>query len=223
MAYAGRRSYDRSMTTFQGIPAAAFGFYAALDQNNNRQWWDANKDSYQEFVREPLELLLAELGPRFGPGKIFRPYRDMRFSSGASPYKTAQGAVASIQEGVGYYLHVGVDGLRVGGGCHSHSPAQLLRYRNSVDSPATGRALGQAVDGVVAAGFTLDGGKLKTVPRGFAPEHPRAGLLKHQWLSAHRSVGRPEWVSTPAAAENISALWDGLRPLVEWLGRHAAP
>lgn len=211
------------MTTFQGIPAAAFGFYVALEQNNNRQWWDANKDSYREFVREPLELLLAELGPRFGPGKIFRPYRDMRFSPGSSLYKTAQGAFASTQEGVGYYLHLDADGLRVGGGCHSHSPAQLLRYRNSVDASGTGRALEQAVDGVLAAGFTLDGRKLKTVPRGFSPDHPRAGLLQHKWLAANLAIGRPEWASTPGAAGNISDLWDGLRPLVDWIGRHAAP
>lgn len=211
------------MTTFQGIPAAAFGFYAALEQNNNRQWWDANKNSYQEFVREPLELLLAELGPRFGPGKIFRPYRDMRFLPDGLPYKTVQGAFASSQEGVGYYVHLGAEGLTVGGGCHSHSPAQLLRYRNSVDASGTGRALELAVDGVVAAGFTLDGGKLKTVPRGFARDHPRAELLKHKWLAASLPLGRPEWVSTPATAGNISDLWDELRPLVAWLGRHAAP
>lgn len=211
------------MTTFQGIPAAAFGFYAALELNNNRQWWEANKDSYREFVREPLELLLAELEPRFGPGKIFRPYRDMRFSPDGMPYKTAQGAFASTQDSVGHYLHIGADGLAVGGGCHSDAPAQLARYRNSVDASGTGEALRQITGGLAAAGFSLGGGKLKTVPRGFARDHPRAGLLKHKWLSADFSLGRPEWVSTPAAAGHVSDLWDQLRPLVDWVSRHAAP
>jgi uncharacterized protein (TIGR02453 family) len=129
------------MTTFQGIPAGAFGFYQELQENNTREWWQENKDRYQMLVREPFLALLAELEPRFGPGKIFRPNRDIRFSQDKSPYKTAQGAFASVQEGVGFYLQVSADGLLVGGGYHSHTPAQLARYRNSVDASGTGESL----------------------------------------------------------------------------------
>ena len=101
------------MTTFQGIPAGAFGFYEELQDNNNRQWWQEHKAGYQSLVKEPLASLLAELEPRYGPAKFFRPNRDIRFSEDKSPYKTAQGAVASVQEGVGYYLQISADGLRM--------------------------------------------------------------------------------------------------------------
>ena len=103
------------MTTFQGIPAGAFGFYEELQDNNNREWWQEHKAGYQSLVKEPLASLLAELEPRYGPAKLFRPNRDIRFSEDKSPYKTAQGAVASVQEGVGYYLQISADGLLVGG------------------------------------------------------------------------------------------------------------
>jgi uncharacterized protein (TIGR02453 family) len=211
------------MTTFQGIPAGAFEFYKELQDNNNREWWLEHKDSYEALVREPFTLLLAELEPRFGPGKIFRPNRDIRFSQDKSPYKTAQGAFASIQEGVGYYLQISAEGLLVGGGYHSHTPAQLARYRNSVDASGTGESLRHVVEAVGAAGFMVEGEKLKTVPRGYPQDHPRAELLKHKSLSAATDLGQPAWLATPAAAQEIAALWDELRPLVDWVGRHAAP
>ena len=211
------------MTTFQGISAAAFGFYQELQDNNNREWWLENKDRYQAMVREPFIALLAELEPRFGPGKIFRPNRDIRFSQDKSPYKTAQGAFASIQEGVGYYLQISAEGLLVGGGYHSHTPAQLARYRNSVDASGTGESLRHIVEAVGAAGFLVEGEKLKTVPRGYPQDHPRAELLKHKSLSAATDLGQPDWLATPAAVQEIAALWDELRPLVDWVGRHAAP
>jgi uncharacterized protein (TIGR02453 family) len=211
------------MTSFQGIPAGAFGFYEELQHHNNREWWQEHKDSYLSLVKEPLSSLLAGLEPRFGPAKLFRPNRDIRFSEDKSPYKTAQGAVASVQEGVGYYLQVSADGLLVGGGYHSHTPAQLARYRNSVDASGTGESLRQIVDAVAAAGFAVEGEKLKTVPRGYPREHPRAELLKHKSLAASVHLGRPEWLATPGAVQEVGKLWEDLRPLVDWVSRHAAP
>lgn len=211
------------MMTFQGIPAGAFEFYAELEHHNNREWWLEHKEAYNTLVREPVTALLAELEPRFGPGKIFRPNRDIRFSQDKSPYKTAQGAFASAQEGVGYYLQISADGLLVGGGYHSHTPAQLARFRNSVDASGPGESLRHIVEAVTAAGFAVEGERLKTVPRGYARDHPRGELLKHKSLSAGKELGRPEWVGTPEAAGNIAELWGQLRPLVEWVGRHAAP
>lgn len=211
------------MSTFEGIPAAAFRFYEELEENNNREWWLEHKKTYDAEVREPLTALLAELEPEFGPAKIFRPNRDVRFSQDKSPYKTAQGAFAASKEGVGFYVQISADGLLIGGGYHSHTPAQLARFRAAVDSPASGEELRKIVDAVAAAGFAIEGEKLKTVPRGFDKDHPRAELLKHKSLSAGVEVGEPEWLATPAAREEIAARWETLRPLVEWVSEHAAP
>ncbi|MFJ4209533.1 DUF2461 domain-containing protein [Paenarthrobacter sp. NPDC089675] len=211
------------MSTFEGIPTAAFRFYEELEENNNREWWLEHKKTYDAEVREPLTALLAELEPEFGPAKIFRPNRDVRFSQDKSPYKTAQGAFATSKEGVGFYVQISADGLLIGGGYHSHTPAQLARFRAAVDAPASGEELQQIVDAVAASGFAIEGEKLKTVPRGFDKDHPRAELLKHKSLSAGVEVGEPDWLSTPAAREEIAARWETLRPLVEWVSEHAAP
>ena len=211
------------MNTFAGIPLEAFRFYAQLEDNNNRDWWLEHKATYDKSVKEPLTLLLSELEPEFGPAKLFRPNRDVRFSLDKSPYKTAQGAFAARQEGVGFYLQINADGLLIGGGYHSHTPAQLARFRAAVDASASGAALQEIVDAVAGAGFDIEGEKLKTVPRGFDKDHPRSELLKHKSLSAGVEVGQPDWVTTPVAKEQVAERWRQLRPLVEWVGRYAAP
>lgn len=211
------------MSTFTGIPATAIAFYAELEKNNNREWWLAHKDIYDASIKEPLSLLLAELEDDFGPAKVFRPNRDVRFSPDKSPYKTAQGAFAATKEGTGFYLQLSSGGLLIGGGCHAYSPEQVSRFRAAVDAPASGEALRQIVDAVAGAGYAIEGEKLKTVPRGFDKDHPRAELLKHKSLSAGVELGEPDWLSTPAARNEIAARWEQLRPLVDWMSEHAAP
>ena len=73
------------------------------------------------------------LEDEFGPARLFRPNRDIRFSHDKSPYKTHQGAFVGVATGVGYYVQVSGDGLAVGGGFRAHSPAETARYRAAVD------------------------------------------------------------------------------------------
>ncbi|MHA7222209.1 DUF2461 domain-containing protein [Arthrobacter sp. RHLT1-20] len=209
------------MTQFAGIPDAAFRFYSDLEHNNNRAWWLEHKEIYDAAVKVPLTLLLAELAPQFGEAKIFRPNRDIRFSLDKSPYKTAQGAFASVAEDTGFYVQLGADGLLLGGGHHTHTPAQLARFRSAVDAPSSGEVLQAIVQDVEALGFAVEGERLKAVPRGFDKDHPRAELLKHKSLAAGMHVGRPGWLSTPEAAGEVARRWEQLRPLVEWIGRYA--
>ena len=211
------------MTPFTGIPQAAFEFYAELEHNNNRDWWLDHKSTYDSAVKGPLTGLLEKLEPEFGEAKLFRPNRDIRFSLDKSPYKTAQGALAAVAEGTGFYVQLSADGLLIGGGYHTHTPAQLARFRSAVDAPSSGGVLQQIVEHVAALGFTVEGETLKTVPRGFAKDHPRAELLKHKSLAAGMLVGRPDWISTPDAAREVARRWEELRPLIEWIGRYAAP
>lgn len=211
------------MDTFTGIPAAALEFYAALEENNNKAWWLEHKEQYDAEVRLPLEALAGALEARFGTAKIFRPYRDVRFSPDKTPYKTAQGMFLSNHEGVGFYLQVSADGLLVGGGYHSFSPAQLARYRSAVDASASGLALAGILAGLSAAGFRIEGETLKTVPRGLAKDHPRAELLKHRTLSASIAPGKTAWMEDAEAEARIAGYWEQLRPLVDWVIRYAAP
>src|SRR5688572_28187099 len=77
---------------FRGWPAEAFEFYEGLEADNTKTYWTANKDVYETKVRAPMEVLLEQLKDEFGAGKVYRPYRDVRFSADKTPYKTAIGA-----------------------------------------------------------------------------------------------------------------------------------
>ena len=82
--------------TFSGWPESLVTFYSELEVNNTKGFWEANKDVYDHDVRAPMEALVAELEEEFGAAKIFRPYRDVRFSKDKTPYKTQVAAAFPV-------------------------------------------------------------------------------------------------------------------------------
>ena len=208
------------MTTFTGIPADAFDFYEQLGAENTRTWWQANRARYAASVREPLEGLLDALEDEFGPAKLYRANRDVRFSADKSPYKDHQGALATTVPGMGFYVQVNADGLMTGGGFYPTGPDQLPRLRAALDAPQSGQQLQGVVDRLTTAGFELGGDQVATRPRGVPADHPRLELMRFKNHIAKREHGAPPWLSTPEAVEHVRADWRAVRPLVEWLTEH---
>ncbi len=205
-----------------GIPVDAVRFYADLEQDNSKDFWTANKQRYDESVRRPFEIMLETLAPEFGEVKVFRPYRDVRFSTDKTPYKEHQGGFIQTVAGIGWYVQVSADGLLVAGGYHSHAPDQVARYRAAVDS-AAGAELERIVAGLEDAKFELGGERLKTKPRGYDADHPRIELLRHKSLTAGRQHGVPSWLSTGRAVSRVRDDWRAIRPLIDWLTDHVGP
>ncbi|WP_306358102.1 MULTISPECIES: DUF2461 domain-containing protein [unclassified Nocardia] len=202
---------------FTGFPLAGLDFYEDLEADNSKTFWNAHKRIWEESVRDPMRALAAELEPDFGPAKIFRPYRDVRFSKDKSPYKNHQGAVVHTAESCGWYVQIGAGGLFVAGGLYTASPAQRAALRTAIDDAVRGAELERLLDQVNAAGYTIGGDKLRTKPKGFTADHPRIDLLRHQSLVATRDFGAPAWLTTAKAAGQVRTAWEDLRPLVEWL------
>ena len=120
---------------FAGIPLTALDFYEDLEDDNSRTFWLTHKDTYDTAVRRPMELLTAQLDPKFGEVKLFRPYRDVRFAKDKTPYKTQQGAVLGKDPVGALYVHVGAPGLFVGGGVWSLGlPAESLLDHHHPDA-----------------------------------------------------------------------------------------
>src|SRR5918994_4148745 len=122
---------------FRGWPVEALEFFEGLEAENTKAYWERNKGAYRDVVRAPMEELVAELEPDWGPGRIFRPYRDVRFSKDKSPYKTAIGATV----GGSGYVQLDARGLAAGSGMWEMAPDQLERYRAAVDDERSGSAL----------------------------------------------------------------------------------
>jgi uncharacterized protein (TIGR02453 family) len=202
---------------FAGFPDEAFTFYAGLAADNSREFWARHKTTYEQYVRTPMAELFAVLEPEFGPVKMFRPHRDIRFSKDKSPYKDHQGGHA----GGGFYLQLDADGLMVAGGMYAPSPEQLARYRAAVDADSTGKALVGIVEKLSAEGCEIAGDRLKTRPRGASADHPRLELLRHRSLYAHQGWPADPWMHDgPEVIERVRDAWRRLRPLVGWGAEH---
>ena len=168
------------MTIAVLFTAETLRFLRALKRNNRREWFNAHRDDYEAYVRQPMTAIVERLAVdlrAFAPELVANPkvsihriYRDTRFSADKTPYKTHIAA---------RFPHRGLPkGEGVGGGMYAPQPRELYairehisthlkQFRAIVESPGFKKHLG-----------TLDGHTLQRVPRGFAKEHPAVEYLK---------------------------------------------
>ena len=170
-------------------------FLSALRKHNDRVWFEKNKGQYLQakenfevFVAQFLRELvmfnpgLAGLDPRKLP---FRIYRDVRFSKDKSPYKVNMGAGISpggkMMQEPGYYIHIEPGKSFVAGGMYMPEPGNLSKIRQEIDynGEKLEKILSQKVFRKWFDGFD-DFDAMKTVPKGYPKDHPRAGWLKHR-------------------------------------------
>jgi uncharacterized protein (TIGR02453 family) len=204
---------------FRGWPAEALEFYEGLEADNTKAYWTEHKAVYEEAVYGPMAALLAELAGEFGEGRIFRPYRDVRFSADKTPYKTAIAATV----GAGY-VHLSADGLMAGAGMYHLAPDQLERYRQAVASDRTGAELEGLIRTLSQTQVDVHGtDPLKTVPKGYPRDHPRAELLRNKGLVAMKQWPAAGWLGTAAAKKRIVDMLRATRPLCGWLDEHVGP
>ena len=165
---------------------AIFRFFKKLAKNNNRKWFEQNKSEFKALetdVKQFGEALKDQLNQndsidRF---KVFRIYRDVRFSKDKTPYKTHFGLTwhrTKPEFRGGYYLHLKPDDIFLACGFWDPAPADLKRirqeidldgkeYRNLINAPAFKNIWGE-----------LQGNKVRTSPKGYAKDHPDIDLLR---------------------------------------------
>lgn len=205
---------------FEGWPAEALEFYEGLAADNSKTYWTAHKTIYDDQVRAPMSELLVELEPEFGKGKIFRPNRDVRFSADKSPYKIAIGAVLEHRG----YVQLSADGLATGNGMWMMATDQLERYRRAVADDASGGELQKIIAEIERHQIEVRGNEtLKTAPRGYPRDHPRADLLRNKGLVAWKQWPVASWLDTAAAKLRIVEFLHTTRPLGDWFDRHVGP
>ncbi len=202
---------------FAGFPPEGIEFYERLEVENTKDFWQAHKHVWESAIRDPMDALMEELREEFGDAKVFRPYRDVRFSKDKSPYKTFQGGFAATAGGMGYYTQISADGLLTAAGFYEHSPDQVERYRAAVLDETTGAELTAMTRALVKKGFELGGDVMKTRPRGVDPEHTRIDLLRHRSLTPWRTLQPGATLHSRKALTRVRDDWRALRPLNEWV------
>jgi uncharacterized protein (TIGR02453 family) len=197
---------------FRGWPIEAVEFYEGLEADNSKVYWAV----YDRQVKAPMEELLAELAEEFGAGKLFRPYRDVRFSADKVPYKT--NCAAMIGSG---YVSFSADGLSVGSGLYMPEPAALARYRAAVDAKKSGAELTGIVAALHEGGYeTMAHEVLKTAPKGYPKDHPRIELLRHKGIAMMKTWPVGAWLGTRKAKDRVVTTLRAGAPLRQWLARN---
>lgn len=215
--------------------AEAFAFLRDLGANNERDWFQANRDRYDAAIESALAFVedvgeqLAESNPGLrystktnGSGSLMRINRDVRFSQDKSPYKTNLSGMWWIGPGKktqhpAYGFQLEADRMRLMGGMFGFDKSQLARYRDAVADDQLGERLATAVAELEAAGHAISGEHYKRVPAGFAVDHPREKLARHNALYASPPDLTVAQLTSPDATGVVVERLDATRPIVAWL------
>src|SRR5262245_46635578 len=202
--------------TFKGWPVEAVEFYEGLEDDNTKTYWHAHQAQYEELVKAPMEELLAELAGDFGEGRVFRPYRDTRFSKDKTPYKL--NCAAHLPGG---YVSFSADGLFVGSGLYMPDPAQLARFRAAVADDRSGAELESIVATLRQHSYEVGAHEtLKTAPKGYPKDHPRIELLRSKGLVMSKSWSVGAWLGTKKAKDRVVTTLRAAQPLNTWISTH---
>lgn len=195
------------MTTDRSLIPEARAFYARLDANNTRDWWQANRAPYDEVLKPGalalLDRMVAPLADLTGEPittKLFRPNRDVRFSKDKRPYNTHLHMMWQIESDARqspvFFFGIGMDYVTAGAGIMAFDKPVLEDWRKWVDLD-TARIAGIIAD-AGAKGFARHPPDLARVPPAYDKDHPGADLLRHKGLVVSGALP-PDTKDLPAA------------------------
>jgi len=218
---------------FNGFSDKAIEFLADLRANNERDWFQENKDDYERWVREPaLDFITAFSHPlaKFAPsfvaipkkvgGSLMRPYRDIRFSRDKTPFKTNVGIQFRHELGKdvhapGYYFHFDPDNVFIGAGIWRPDSAAVAKIRNAIAEESTKWRRVMNNKGFKQH-FELSGSSLIRPPRGFAKDHPLIDDLKRKDFIAISNLDH-ELLTSPNIVTELATVFKSATPLMKFL------
>lgn len=203
-------------------------FLKNLKNNNNREWFTANKATYELFHQETIdfaEALLYELNKHddietpSGKKSLMRIYRDVRFSKDKTPYKNNWGGgfrrATQLLRG-GYYYQIQPSGSFVGGGFWGPNAEDLLRIRKELAAnPHELRKIITSKSFINNFG-ELKGDQLKTAPKGFDKEHEAIDLLRYKQFIIGKSFSDKE-VLQPNFYLKVNETFQQMRPFLDYM------
>jgi uncharacterized protein (TIGR02453 family) len=219
---------------FEGFPKQGIAFLKRLKKNNNRPWFQAHKEEYEQHVRFPMQCLIATLAQKmidaapeidFNPKKaIFRIYRDVRFSKNKAPYKTNIAAAFDIRgkksptETPGLYVGIEPGEVFVGGGIYMPTGEQLKAIRRAmVTDPESFLTVVENKRFKNEFGG-IEGEKLQKAPLGFPKDHPMIEHLKHKQFFVGK-VYNDSVCLKPKFADTVASVLADCMPLIRWLAK----
>ena len=201
------------------ITKEVIGFLKDLKANNNREWFEAHKPVFKKLqsqVKDFYGSLEAALNKHdeIEKTKMFRIYRDVRFSADKTPYKphfAGSFARAGASRRGGYYLRIRPGESFAAVGFWQPEAKDLLRIAKELeqDAGAFRKVIGSA--GLQKAWGGLKGESVKTAPKGFSRDHPDIDLIRHKSFIFTREFTDRE-VTEPGFLREVDASFRAIRP-----------
>jgi uncharacterized protein (TIGR02453 family) len=202
-------------------PPEALEFLRELEDNNDSDWFRANRRRYDEQLLGPARELAGKLTD-LGRPHLFRPYNNLRFRPGP-PIKEHLGVALGYGPVGGYYFDLSLDGLIVAAGLWRPAPDQLERFRAAMNDDRIARGYERGLATAGRAGLTPAEPELKRAPRGYPSDHPRIDHLRRRQLTVSRRHALEPWLHEPVCDERIRSELRSARPLVKWLAETIGP
>jgi uncharacterized protein (TIGR02453 family) len=218
------------------ISPSTLSFLKVLKKNNNKTWFDNNRDKYldaknnfEEFVASLLSEMISideDLKDLLPKNCTFRINRDIRFSKNKTPYKI--NLSASFNKGgkksiyAGYYFHLQPGGSSfVGGGLWRPEPVELKKLRQEIDYcfPEFKKIMGtQAFKKNYGELEREENQMLINVPKGYEKENPAADFLRMKSFVATKNIADAD-LTNPKLAKEVFQSFKALQPLIKFINR----
>jgi uncharacterized protein (TIGR02453 family) len=217
------------------FPDVTINFLKSLSRNNNKDWFNKNRERFDFEFLQPAVQFVNEMGKKLlslSPSinaipkidkSIFRLHRDVRFSKNKAPYKTNLGLYfwegrGKKMECSGYYFHIEPKLFFLGGGMYVFTNDQLKKYREIVAHPDKGKELNDIIRGLLKKKTLRLGGKTyKKVPRGYDPDYQYKDLLLHSGIYVFYESDNFEELRKMNPANFAFNFYKKASPLHNWL------
>ena len=206
------------------IPKKTFQFFNKLKKNNNREWFTVHKDEFKALeaeVKSFYNTLLEALQKHddVDKMKMFRIYRDVRFSKNKTPYKIHFGGSYNRKKPQlrgGYYLHISPNDSFIATGFWSPVKEDLFRIRKEfeIDDSEIREILNDKKFKNIWGSFVGD--EVKTAPKGFSKEHPAIDLIKKKQFIFTKKFSDKEVLSTNFL-EEVDSAFKAIRPYFDYM------
>lgn len=199
-------------------------FYKELEENNTREWFEPQKSRFKALeaeIKQYTEELKNVLNKtdEIECAKIFRIYRDVRFSKNKTPFKTHFGIAfhrKKPQLRGGYYLHIAPGDSFIATGFWNPEKEDLFRIRKEMEVDAAELRNVVANPTLKSHWGTLQGEEVKTAPKGFSKEHADIDLIrKKQYLFVKKFTDKQ--VLAPDFQNQISKHFEAIRPFFDYM------
>ncbi len=216
------------------FPLNTLAFLKKLSKNNNKEWFEENRESFNSDFLQPALQFVVDLGEKLktiAPDimavpkvdkSIFRLHRDVRFSKDKSPYKTNLGIYfwegrRKKMECSGLYFHIDPKTYFLGAGMYMLSNDLLKTYREKIYDPVLGKELNAIIKKVMKKGkFGLGGKTYKRVPKGYDPEYPYADYLLYSgFYIYYEGKNMDDLVKDPVSFS--FKIYKDMLPVHQWL------